>query len=530
MGESMVEAPIVENKMGESIVSGGTLEVSVSFGRFENDSLSWEKWSSFSPNKYLEEVEKCSTPGSVAQKKAYFEAHYKKIAARKAELLDQPSEQQDQEKKIETEPEPSRSGDPNCKDDMENIYGTDTEFSVSNGPSPAEEIGQYTDSVSVVSCINVDEPKEDFVIALECQNLLIEEAKEELDGKVDGDALSGPEEGALDKEETFPNGSLDVLVLEQPPEVDKVTVHRQEDKVEDSKLDAQNTSQKIASIKRELNLAGTKKKPLSPVTKPRQLSTPKVSKPMPTSPATPASRSSTKKANGLLLPRSKNPSMRESKRAAPTSLHMSLSLGPTNSDSVSLSTTRKSLIMEKMGDKDIVKRAFKTFQNNLNQLRSSSDEKSCRPKQVSTGGSQQKVSGSITPRKENSGMRKAAENMNAHRGFIGTRTNSISSASPKAVHVNGRNEKAASSPIAFRGNERAEKQKEFLKKLEVKSYAQESAKTRLSSKMKEEKEAEIKKLRQSLNFKATPLPGFYRGQGMSKSCLEKDGAKNEVRH
>lgn len=69
--------------------SGSRLEVSVSFGRFENDALSWEKWSSFSPNKYLEEVGSLSTPGSVAQKKAYFEAHYKKIAARKAEELEQ---------------------------------------------------------------------------------------------------------------------------------------------------------------------------------------------------------------------------------------------------------------------------------------------------------------------------------------------------------------------------------------------------------------------------------------------------------
>lgn len=75
--------------MGESVKSGARLEVSVSFGRFESDDLSWEKWSSFSSNnKYLEEVGTLSTPGSVAQKKAYFEAHYKKIAARKAEELE----------------------------------------------------------------------------------------------------------------------------------------------------------------------------------------------------------------------------------------------------------------------------------------------------------------------------------------------------------------------------------------------------------------------------------------------------------
>nr|DAD32038.1 TPA_asm: hypothetical protein HUJ06_010889 [Nelumbo nucifera] len=51
---------------------------SISFGRFEGESLAWERRSSFSHNRYLEEVEKYSTPGSVTKKKAYFEAHFKK--------------------------------------------------------------------------------------------------------------------------------------------------------------------------------------------------------------------------------------------------------------------------------------------------------------------------------------------------------------------------------------------------------------------------------------------------------------------
>lgn len=60
---------------------------SISFGRFVSDSLSWEKWSSFSHNRYVEEAEKFSRPGSVAQKKAFFEAHYRNLAARKAAAL-----------------------------------------------------------------------------------------------------------------------------------------------------------------------------------------------------------------------------------------------------------------------------------------------------------------------------------------------------------------------------------------------------------------------------------------------------------
>ncbi|KAJ7954222.1 protein WVD2-like 7 isoform X1 [Quillaja saponaria] len=51
---------------------------SISFGRFENESLSWERRSSFSHNRYLEEVEKCLKPGSVIEKKAFLEAHFKK--------------------------------------------------------------------------------------------------------------------------------------------------------------------------------------------------------------------------------------------------------------------------------------------------------------------------------------------------------------------------------------------------------------------------------------------------------------------
>ncbi|CAL9188829.1 unnamed protein product [Musa hybrid cultivar] len=57
----------------ETISSG-----SISFGRFEAKTMSWERRSSFSHNRYLEEVEKYATPGSVTQKKAYFEAHFKK--------------------------------------------------------------------------------------------------------------------------------------------------------------------------------------------------------------------------------------------------------------------------------------------------------------------------------------------------------------------------------------------------------------------------------------------------------------------
>ncbi|KAL2332701.1 hypothetical protein Fmac_013914 [Flemingia macrophylla] len=60
---------------------------SISFGRFMPEELDWEKWSTFTHNRYVEEAEKYSKPGSVAAKRAYFEAHYKRKAAERAAAL-----------------------------------------------------------------------------------------------------------------------------------------------------------------------------------------------------------------------------------------------------------------------------------------------------------------------------------------------------------------------------------------------------------------------------------------------------------
>ena len=63
---------------------------------------------------------------------------------------------------------------------------------------------------------------------------------------------------------------------------------------------------------------------------------------------------------------------------------MSLSYGPSKPDPAPApnTTMRKSFIMEKMGDKDIVKRAFKTFQNNFSQSRTFVEDKSLVKKEV----------------------------------------------------------------------------------------------------------------------------------------------------
>ncbi|KAG2620347.1 protein WVD2-like 7 isoform X2 [Panicum virgatum] len=58
---------------------------SVSFGRFLTEPPEWGKWSAFAHNRYLEEAAVQARPGSVAQKKAFFEAHYARKKKRKSE-------------------------------------------------------------------------------------------------------------------------------------------------------------------------------------------------------------------------------------------------------------------------------------------------------------------------------------------------------------------------------------------------------------------------------------------------------------
>ncbi|KAK3443101.1 hypothetical protein EUGRSUZ_B03376 [Eucalyptus grandis] len=484
--------------MGESRASNAALEVSVSFGRFENDSLSWEKWSTFSPNKYLEEVEKCATPGSVAQKKAYFEAHYKKIAARKAELLNL-------EKQMENGS--PGSDDRECEDPGSEINEGIFEIDGSKDENLGGVIEQVEDSVDEVGQNSIGEQIHDVVVAVENQIGPVEGVKEEPDSSrsVDRLNLEKLEDDEFVKEvvQEVPNGSPEAKELH--PNVKNDVVKAKKVQQENVRLNLIRKPQKINPASKVRNTTKTKKTPDSLVIKSSsQASFLRLSKPTSASTAKSGANPSAKKETVPTLPRKKNPLNVEIKKVPTKSLKMSISSDFTNFSRSDISTLRKSLIMETMGDKDIVKRAFKTFQGSPALSKSFCGERSSVPKPAPSLVTDARDSNSATKQKGKDGQ---------------TKTESVGKKVPKILP----------SSFGLRSDGRAEKRKEVRKSLEEKSIVKEVEKTRLQSKPKEKKEEEMKKLRQSLNFKATPLPAFYQGQAKSKSYLAKGGYKSETR-
>lgn len=378
MGDMEVAIASGEDKI---MKANKEMQVSVSFGKFENDSLSWEKFSSFSPNKYLEEVEKCATPGSVAQKKAYFESHYKKIAERNAEIiLEQEKKQLERNQSFRQSLE--NSGNRNSvMIESSACYGSDGEST-----SEKDRIVNSIAAEENDTCNH--EPLEETikVEVVEDLSTLKMEKLEEIVCVEEMEDKEKPEEVVFIEEEVKEDiSSKDTPLKETKKKGQHLTKNTdtnvRTNHTRTSPKPNQVTKKPVASRKTQLSkeksmikattTTTNKAASPSPVSKASKYSTPRVSKPASTTTSMSTSRFIVKKENVSALPRKK--------QTAPKTLHTSLNLNQPSSDPTALATTRKSLIMERMGDKEIVRRAFKTFQKSFDQVKPSQDTA---PKQV----------------------------------------------------------------------------------------------------------------------------------------------------
>ncbi|KAI3816833.1 hypothetical protein L1987_16538 [Smallanthus sonchifolius] len=288
--------------MGDSV---GSLGVSVSFGKYENDALSWEKWSTFSPNKYLEEVGKCSTPGSVAQKKAFFEAHYKKIAAMKAaeaELL------LDQEKATHS-----------TSDD--HTFQVTSEISAIHGSGELQEDKPLNDE-----SMQVGESQSPMTVNSNAHKpVLVNDESRKLVKQHFPDVLESPitlNSNADKLEEAVLVNNESMKLVKQHFQVDLETEEPPEVRQEIPKEKAQNVPRKINPNKVEKNSIGMKKKPASLIPKSPETPATRLSKPKATS------ASSLKKASAPSSSKNKNHSVSESRHVAPVSRKAAEKISP----------------------------------------------------------------------------------------------------------------------------------------------------------------------------------------------------------
>ncbi|KAK7317573.1 hypothetical protein RJT34_01926 [Clitoria ternatea] len=356
----------------------------------------------------------------------------------------------------------------------------------------SEEGKQETNSIGEVIRTRVSDLEEDVAESRDDQTSLVEGENEGLGSGLHGSLVDKHEEVVcVEHEESLEIEAKDVKEISHY--MDNETAKGSEVKVIDMTLELDHP--KVTPVRRESNAAKVKKKPVAPTSKASQISTPRSSKPTLTPIKTFSSAPLTRRGNSPSISRRKINSTGDSKKVPSKSLHMSLSLAPSKPDPAPHTTMRKSLIMEKMADKDIVKRAFKTFQNHCNQPKTSGEDKSLVKEKVPSRGTEPRIKTSTASRKENG-------------------------QSLKVDNTGKRNGNGVRTTLGLKSESRAEKGKESPRKVEEKFNAKEVERTHIQLKSKEEK--------QKHNFKATSLPALHRGQKvLSKSHPEKGNVKIE---
>ncbi|XP_077250646.1 protein WVD2-like 7 [Tasmannia lanceolata] len=468
------------------------LEGSISFGRFMSESLAWEKWSSFSHNRYLEEVEKYSKPGSVAQKKAYFEAHYKKIAAEKAEAL---LEQENSSAHNVSKPETIEK----AVLDIENGEHFNNQFNSFDTNNKLAEVHSYAP---------VD--KQDGVGKTTIKTGLFVEA--------DGSSYVKIDDFETTKVKLAVPSMEDKELIETPVQTESLLQHgdfESRKMVTDIELSKNNHLEKLPLQENSAMLKRISAVSVSNSAVPRR-----ITKPIP-SPAKQTTPIHPRKENNA-TPNSKNSTrdLVEKKRSTPKSMHMSINFAPYHAGETtsSVNMKRASPILDKIQGSKTAPNSSKTFQESSNTQQKT-------PTRTSVNRALKIPS--KTPQSENRRTKMSWESTTPVSRIEDRKWQSLSVDRSKSPSRFGNNSRSpiVSCSFIFRSDERAAKRKEYLMKLEEKFNAKEAHREQIQARSKvarlmEKAEIELKKLRQNLGFKAKPMPDFYR---------EKEPPKNQIK-
>ncbi|CAN4121692.1 unnamed protein product [Withania somnifera] len=510
-----IEEPFRLSFQADSWQSG-----SISFGRFENESLCWERRSSFTHNWYLEEVEKYSKPGSVTEKKAYFEERF-----RRRTLLSQTSSewQNGTESHASENDGPENTG---YEGDFEHVneIGHSARFVENHDRSTnllenekyhASESESYARDFEHVNEVghsaHFDENHDrsthlskngkyqaenagyngDF----ERLNKIGDSARfeESLDGSNNG-VIEVTECGGEDSiilhsgsqnEQATNSSNVLQCIPEHLEAIEKFNLNAGNSAFNDpkpeidmkEKLEGQDSSMEFSSNSVDLSSnAHTTKKDGSVSSEPQRSTTLKVSSASQSRDPKSRMLSQVNVASGKGKQVHKDMPRKPNRRHSDSLTQKGEKPKLDAPDALLHPTTRMPKPEVCSGSKA----------NVLNQQKSTEQQPRARKAVASRASCTEKVS------------HRVHQSVNRDK-------QSVNSCQPEVKH-NG-------SSFRFKSEERARIRKEFFMKLEKKVHAREEETHQLQARTQEKKEAEIKQLRRSLNFKATPMPAFYREPG-----------------